>query len=107
MASKRDMEPPEVVPNQTLCDFTNNMAMSMTKRTNAQSFPAVIIIIAPESCFKSLNLRPRASGSPGQSVRVNDRGASVGASQVHLPYKEGAPTSVKCGGPTVSSVGRA
>ena len=30
-------------------------------------------------------------------VRVNDRGASVGASQ----------TSVKCGGPTVSSVGRA
>ena len=40
-------------------------------------------------------------------VRVNDRGASVGASQVHLPYKEGAPTRVKCGGPTVSPVGRA
>ena len=48
-----------------------------------------------------------ALNSATMVVRVNDRGASVGASQVHLPYEEGAPTSVKCGGPTVSSVGRA
>ena len=68
MASKRDMEPPEVVSNQTLCDFTNMMDMSMTKRTNAQSFPAVIIIIAPEPCFQSLNLR-------GGGPKANDQQA--------------------------------
>ena len=47
--------------NQTLCDFTNMMAMSMTKRTNAQSFPAVIIIIAPEPCFQSLEVLERCA----------------------------------------------